>query len=64
MQGLRGGGSKKRVAAKDEVGAPLPAGASVRGVEWKTIFGEQQKSSQGLDEDGNPLCKMCQKICK
>ncbi|GAQ80647.1 hypothetical protein KFL_000580410 [Klebsormidium nitens] len=62
--GLRLGGSKNRVAARDEVREPLPAGASVRGVEWRSIFGEPQKSSQGLDEDGNPLCKMCQKICR
>ncbi|GAQ80637.1 SNF2 domain containing protein [Klebsormidium nitens] len=62
--GLRAGGSKKRVAARDEVGEPLPAGASMRGVEWRSIFGEPQKSNQGLDEDGNPLCKMCQKICR
>lgn len=64
MQGLKSGGSKKRVVGRDEVGAPLPEGASLREVKWRTIFGEERVASQGVDEDGNPLCKMCQSICR
>jgi hypothetical protein len=52
------------VVGRDEVGAPLPEGASLREVKWRTIFGEERVASQGVDEDGNPLCKMCQSICR
>lgn len=65
LQGLLKGGSKRRTTPSLEISHPLPSGA-----EWKKVricSGSRKKEkeyTQGWTINDEPLCKLCQKMCK
>ncbi|XP_024977152.1 DNA annealing helicase and endonuclease ZRANB3 [Cynara cardunculus var. scolymus] len=62
-EGLLKGGSKKRGTSLDDISHPLPPNAV-----WKSVslfHGKKERHYlQGWTLLGEPLCKLCQKVCK
>eukprot|EP01018_Ginkgo_biloba_P023300 Gb_30392 [translate_table: standard] len=64
MGGLLKGGSRRRVAPRDEISYPLPEHAT-----WRKIFlckhyrMKERHEMQGWTAEGEPLCKLCQNPC-
>ncbi|XP_019200029.1 PREDICTED: DNA annealing helicase and endonuclease ZRANB3 isoform X3 [Ipomoea nil] len=63
-EGLLKGRSKKRTTPLDEISHPLPSNAT-----WKTVrlVGSNKKErvyTQGWSDKDEPLCKLCQSVCK
>lgn len=64
FEGLLKGGSKRRVAPKDEISDPLPENAI-----WQKVFlrkrykMKERYEMQAWTAEGQPLCKLCQNPC-
>jgi len=64
FEGLLKGGSKRRVAPRDEISDPLPENAT-----WRKVFlckhyrMKERYEMQAWTAEGQPLCKLCQNPC-
>ncbi|XP_057831961.2 uncharacterized protein LOC131042656 isoform X2 [Cryptomeria japonica] len=62
--GLLKGGSKRRVASRDEISYPLPENATWRKISLaKHGKIKERHEMQAWTADEQPLCKLCQKPC-
>ncbi|KQK15412.1 DNA annealing helicase and endonuclease ZRANB3 [Brachypodium distachyon] len=63
-QGLIKGGSKRRITPLSVISDPLPENAEWRKVVLHNGTTKEKEYTQGWTADDEPLCKLCQGLCK